>query len=137
MFCCRNRNNEDIYVYQIVHGETGYVKVSGFARINGLAYYLHSDYNLLTYKTLPKFAVKINNAELFEIFNRINAEKINSISKCKCKGISKNDYIIRLQEKGKIKDYDFAESIGCELSYPCKLIEDIRYAFEKIPTQIK
>lgn len=130
-----SNQKDDIYIYQIKYGETKYEKVSGFARVNGIVYYLPNDSNLLLRNKLPENSIIVDDAEIIKMFDDLNIEKLASVKeydKCNCKAITKNEYIIRIKENGKFKDYIFTEIFGCESSSPCKFLEDIYNAFKNL-----
>lgn len=129
-----DKKERQVFVYQITYKGPSYEKVRGIALYGGQLYYQPNDSLLMTYNGLSKDAKLYNNIDalkLLESLNLDNLSKIKDYKSCECSVITKNEYIIKIIEKGIVKKIVFTEVLSCKSTSPCLFIENLHSIFDE------
>jgi hypothetical protein len=136
--CVANSNlknlekNKEIYIYRITHGELGYENLTGIAYVKDKLYSLPKDSLLMTYISLPPKSKEIFNVDLLKMIRNLNItelEKMKNTSTSECKGLTKNEYIIKYIHGNEKKSFVFTEVLKCRPLSSYIFLENLRSYF--------
>lgn len=140
--CTRFSNKEEavhkedmIYVFRITYGEYVYDTVSAITLEHGEVYYYPNDSLLMDYKIISdKTRIKIDDSKLADLLKSLMNKDLETLSKiedCKCSGITKNEYVIRIKSNAEVKEFVFPELLRCDEQSPLAFLGWLRSVFTK------
>lgn len=129
-----DKKERQVFVYQITYKGPSYENVRGIALYEGQLYYQPNDSLLMTYKGLSKDAKLYNNVDALKLLESLSVDSLSKIKEyrsCECSVITKNEYVIKIIEKGIVKNFVFTEVLSCKPTSPCLFIEKLHSLFDE------
>lgn len=142
MLSCSHKNSSatekdiNVYVYRITYKENFYNTVTLIALENNKLYYCPNDTLIMTYKETSNQRREITDERLSLLIHSLIYKNLDELSKIKyndCKGLTKNEYIIKVVRNKKAETYIFPEILMCSDKSTLKFIDELYQYFVALP----